>query len=271
MHIAPLPPASLSAREMKEAADYLHLARLDVREVERLTVRHAAMNLSDAYAIQDAGIERRVASGEKIIGLKMGLTSKAKREQMKLESPIYGVLTDRMRVRGELPMSGIHPKIEPEVAFIIGKELSGPRVTMKDALAACTSVHAAMEILDSRFVGFKYFSLPDVVADNSSSWMFVMDEQGVSPAKLTVEALATIELDMRVNGTTAQKASAAEISGNPLMSIVQLCQILHQRGKKLPAGSIVLAGAATQAVQLEKGMHVSLAAGVLGGVDVKIV
>ncbi len=118
-----------------------------------------------------------------------------------------------------------------------------------------------MEILDSRFVGFKYFSLPDVVADNSSSWMFVMDEQGVSPATLTVEALATIELDMRVNGVTAQKASAAEISGNPLMSIVQLCQILHQRGKTLPAGSIVLAGAATQAVQLEKGMHVSLAAG----------
>jgi 2-oxo-3-hexenedioate decarboxylase len=228
------------------------------------------LNLGDAYAIQDGGVERRRAAGEQVIGLKMGLTSKAKREQMKLDSPIYGVLTDRMRVHGEYSLKGsIHPKIEPEVAFVIGQELSG-KVTLQQALAACTSIHAAMEILDSRFIGFKYFSLPDVVADNSSSSFFVLGEKAVRPADVTVEQLAAIDLDMRVNGQTAQKASSAEISGNPLMSIVQLCEILAQRGKKLPAGSIVLAGAATQAVQLEPGMRVSLAAGVLGEVQVGI-
>lgn len=270
MQIAPLPPPSLSARELQEAADYLQRARLDAREVERITVRHAGLNLGDAYAIQDAGIERRSAAGEKVIGLKMGLTSKAKREQMNLDSPIYGVLTDRMRVRDTFELKGkIHPKIEPEVAFVIGQELSG-KPSLEQALAACSSIHCAMEILDSRFVGFKYFSLPDVVADNSSSAFFVLGEKAVSPKDVTVEQLAQIELDMRVNGTTAQKALASEISGNPLMSIVQLCEILAQRSKRLPAGSIVLAGAATQAVQLEAGMRVSLNAGALGEVAVAV-
>jgi 2-oxo-3-hexenedioate decarboxylase len=270
MHIAPLPPLSLSAAEIAAAAEYLTKARQEAREVERLTVRHPELNLADAYAIQDVGIEHRVQRGEKVIGLKMGLTSKAKREQMKLESPIYGVLTDQMRARDVFSLAGtIHPKIEPEVAFLIGRELSGA-ITMQEALAACEGVAAAMEILDSRFVGFKYFSLPDVVADNSSSSCFVMSDRLVSPTALSVEQLAGIELDMRVNGTTAQKASSAAISGNPLMSIVQLCEILAQRGRVLPKGSIVLAGAATQAVQLEDGMAVSLSAGVLGEVDVRV-
>jgi 2-oxo-3-hexenedioate decarboxylase len=270
MQLAPLPPPSLSADAIAAAAAHLNDARLQAREVERLTVGHPSLNLGDAYEIQDAGLALRVVAGENVIGLKMGLTSKAKREQMKLDSPIYGVLTDRMRVRETYSLAGtIHPKIEPEVAFVIGRDLEGA-ITVEQALAACDGIYAAMEILDSRFVGFKYFSLPDVVADNSSSSMFVMSERKVSPSALTVEALAQIPLDMRVNGTSAQKALSAEISGNPLLSIVQLCAILAQRGRGLTKGSIVLAGAATQAVQLERGMVVSLDAGVLGELSVQI-
>ncbi|MCC6810711.1 MAG: fumarylacetoacetate hydrolase family protein [Deltaproteobacteria bacterium] len=268
MRIAPLPSSSLAPPAISEAADYLHRARVQGREVERLTLRHPELNLHDAYLIQDAGIERRAQSGEKVIGLKMGLTSKAKREQMKLDSPIYGVLTEPMRVRETFPLKGsIHPKIEPEIAFVMAKELSG-FISQQQALAAVSGVGAAMEILDSRFIGFKYFSLPDVVADNSSSSHFVMSDRLIPPSELSVDALATLAMDMQVNGISAQKAVASEISGNPLQSIVQLCEILQQRGRVLPAGSIVLAGAATQAVELETGMHVRLVVERLGEVSV---
>ncbi len=268
--IAALPPPSLSEAELDAAAEFLHLARLEGREVERLTVKYPGLNLGDAYAIQDRGIARREANKEKIIGLKMGLTSKAKREQMNLDSPIYGVLTNVMRVRDVFTLKGsIHPKIEPEIAFVIGQELSGD-ISLEQALEACTGVTSAMEILDSRFIGFKYFSLPDVVADNSSSSMFVMGEKLTPPSALTVKKLAHFVMDMQVNGKSVQSAKSSEISGNPLQSIVQLCAILAQRGRKLPAGSIVLAGAATQAVQLEPDMRVKLTVEVLGDTAVRV-
>jgi 2-oxo-3-hexenedioate decarboxylase len=118
--------------------------------------------------------------------MKMGLTSEAKRKQMNLDSPVYGVLTDRMQVPagGVFRLRGfIHPKIEPEIAFRTSRELRG-KISREEALDACSSAMAAMEILDSRYVDFKYFSLPDVVADNSSSCMFVLGTAERPPREL---------------------------------------------------------------------------------------
>jgi 2-oxo-3-hexenedioate decarboxylase len=116
-------------------------------------------------------------------------------------------------------------------------------------------VYAAMEILDSRFVGFKYFSLPDVVADNSSSAYFVMSAKATDPHS---SDWANLKMVMSVNGKPVQEGNSSDISGNPVQSIVQLCELLSERGKFLPAGSIVLAGAATQAVQLQTGDKIEL-------------
>jgi 2-oxo-3-hexenedioate decarboxylase len=199
----------------------------------------------------------------------MGLTSEAKRRQMNLKSPCYGVLTDRMRVEdgATFGLKGtIHPKIEPEIAFVIGRELKG-RVTREAALAACSGVCAAMEILDSRYVGFKYFSLPDVVADNSSSAWFVT---GRKLAKPDAADWKNLQMTMEVNGQVAQSALSSEISGDPVLSIVQLCELLAESGLSLPAGSIVLAGAATAAVQLEPGMQVRLRVDPLGEVAIQV-
>jgi 2-oxo-3-hexenedioate decarboxylase len=259
---------SLKPEQILELARYLDQGMLEARELERITVKHPDLDLPDAYRIQDGGISLRKARGEKLIGLKMGLTSEAKRQQMNLKAPCYGVLTDKMKIEeGSIfDLKGrIHPKIEPEIAFIIKNELKG-RVTREQALAACQGVCAAMEILDSRYVGFKYFSLPDVVADNSSSSYFVLGRNVLPPGAAN---WADLEMVMEVNGSPAQRARSSEISGDPVLSIVQLCELLAERGLSLPAGSIVLAGAATQAVQLEPGMEVRLKVQTLGEVSVR--
>lgn len=240
-----------------ECAKVLDDALLEGRETERLTVRFPELSLEEGYRIQDEGIKLRLARGEQVIGLKMGFTSEAKRKQMNLGAPICGVLTDRMEVPegGVFELEGkIHPKIEPEIAFLIAQDLKG-RVSIEQALEACSGVTTAMEILDSRFVGFKYFSLPDVVADNCSSAYFVRNRQVKKPKEVD---LANLKMAMKVDGKVVEQALSSAISGHPAMSLVQLCEILASHGRYLKAGSLVLAGAATAAVQMTAGMRVEL-------------
>jgi 2-oxo-3-hexenedioate decarboxylase len=245
----------------------LDAARLERRELAPLTREVPQLSLPDAYAIQEAGIRLRLSRGERVVGLKMGLTSEAKRRQMNLDSPVYGVLTDRMQVAADGVISlaqGIHPKIEPEIAFRTSRELRG-KVTRDEVLDACASVFVAMEILDSRYRDFKYFSLPDVVADNSSSSLFVVGTQEHPPRAMD---LTRLEMKMAVNGEVVQAARSDAISGDPVVSIIQLCELLAQRGHVLPAGSLVLAGAATAAHMLKPGDRVQLTVEGLGTVAV---
>jgi 2-oxo-3-hexenedioate decarboxylase len=259
----------MTQRSHQELAQLLDQARLGERAVPPLTKAHPELQLRDAYDIQAEGVRLRTAQGERVVGLKMGLTSEAKRKQMNLDSPVYGVLKDRMRIEAggvfRLPGS-IHPKIEPEIAFRTSRELRG-RITREQALEACACAMAAMEILDSRYIDFKYFSLPDVVADNSSSSMFVLGTTERPPRELD---LLRLQLSMEVNGAQAQSALSSAISGDPLLSVVQLCELLDARGESLPAGSIVLAGAATAAHMLRPGDQVRLTVEGLGSVSVSV-
>ena len=247
------PDAEMLARELDEAL----LAR---REIAPLTKTRGDFDLAAAYRVQERGIELRLARGEKIVGYKMGLTSEAKRVQMNLGAPIYGVLTDAMRIESELRAGdGVHPKIEPEIAFVTRRELHG-QITLQQAFDALEAVAPALEILDSRFVGFKYFSLPDVVADNCSSWKFAL---GPLQKPRRVSGLA---MRMSVDGAVKQQANSNDISGDPLVSLVQLAAMLPH---PLPAGSIVLAGAATVAAPLRAGIAVSLHVDELAGMQVR--
>ena len=258
----------IDAQIVSRLATQLHEARAAAQEQPPLTRDTAGLDAADGYRILHAGIALRVAAGERIIGWKMGLTSKAKREQIKIDSPIYGVLTSGMRVAdgGTYEASkGIHPRIEPEIAFVMGKPLSGV-VTREEALAAVAEVHTAMEILDSRFVGFKDFSLPDVVADNGSASYFVVSNDWRSPAGI---ALDRIQMRMSVDGAVVQAAESSVISGHPLESLVQLCALIAPLGQGLKAGDLVLAGAATAAVPLAAGHEVRLDADGLPSVRVR--
>ncbi|HXX31721.1 MAG TPA: fumarylacetoacetate hydrolase family protein [Myxococcaceae bacterium] len=241
-------------------------ARLGGREVERLTLEAPDLTLEQAYRIMDGGVALRSRRGERVVGLKMGLTSEAKRRQMGLGAPIYGVLTDAMQVREAFRMKGsLHPKIEPEIAFHFRNGLRG-RPGRGEVLAACTGVCAALEILDSRYRDFKYFSLPDVVADNASSSHFALG-RWTEAAGLS---LGDLELVMSVDGEPRQRAPATAISGDPVLSVVQLCELLDRRGLSLPPESFVLAGAATVAEPLGAGQTVELRAGELPPVTVRV-
>lgn len=239
-----------------ELSERLTQGRLTASPIEQLS-KTQNISRGEAYQIQELGIEARVEAGEKLVGLKMGLTSEAKRKQMNLDSPLYGELTDKMQVpnKGVFKMKGsIHPKIEPEIGFVISRELSG-KVSRGDVLNACSGVFASLEILDSRYNEFKYFSMEDVIADNSSSSHFICSDVLSSFSELDLKDL---KMKMSVNGHVVHEGVSSAISGDPVLSVVQLVELLEQRGRTLPEGSIVLAGAATPAVALEPGMKVSL-------------
>jgi 2-oxo-3-hexenedioate decarboxylase len=244
--------------DVKALAQRLDDARLRGREVERLTLEVQDLTLEQAYQVMEVGVALREGRGEHRVGLKMGLTSEAKRQQMGLGAPIYGVLTDAMRVRGTFHMAGtLHPKIEPEIAFHFARGLRG-RLGRREVIAACSGVCPALEILDSRYRDFKYFSLPDVVADNASSSHFLLAEAWLP---VPGHSLGEVELSMRVDGVEAQHALGSAISGDPWLSVVQLCELLDARGRSLPEDSVVLAGAATIAEPLKAGQTVTLQVG----------
>ncbi len=256
--------------QITEIAQQLHQARLTHTPVEQYSKNLESFSVMDAYSIQELGIEQRKADGETVVGLKMGLTSKAKREQMDLKDPCYGVLTDKMEIpdQGSYSMAGsIHPKIEPEIFFKISRDLKG-KVSREEVLESISWVGAALEILDSRYTQFKYFSIEDVVADNSSSSHFILGNNLMNHNELDLENLKMI---LRVDGKVVQEGYSRDISGNPLDSVVQLVHLLAERDQHLPADSIVLAGAATAAVPLSPGMHIDLEVDLLGHVDLVVV
>ncbi len=244
---------ALTETEHYELAVFLDQARLQRREVPRLTERFPDLTVQDAYAVQLAGLALRQQRGERLIGWKMGLTSAAKREQMNIHQPVFGPLTNVMVVHsGEFAVaSGIHPKAEPEVAFKTRMPLQG-QISRDEAWAAVGEVCAALEILDSRFVGFKYFSLPDVIADNCSSSHLVL-----GPWRSVTEGdVRDLPVALLADDAVVQRASSSDISGDPVLSLVQLVALLAERGESLPAGSVVLAGAATPAEALRPGLKV---------------
>lgn len=243
--------------QIKEIASTLHSARKSAQSLKQFSASIENFERKDAYSIQEEGMKLREAEGEKIIGLKMGLTSEGKRKQMNLDSPLYGVLTDTMQVEnaGKYQLNGsIHPKIEPEIAFYINKELKG-KVSREQVLEACEAICPALEILDSRYDGFKYFSMEDVISDNSSSSHYILGPKTFDFKNID---LTNLNMKMKINGAVAQEGNSKAISDDPVISVIQLAELLDQRGQSIPAGTFVLAGAATAAVGLEDGMEVSL-------------
>ncbi len=219
-----------------------------------------ALTLEQAYAIQHLSIQRRLQRGERRIGIKMGFTSRAKMVQMGVSDMIWGRLTSGMLVDdgGSIRLRDyVHPRVEPEVAFLVGRPLSG-RVTAPQALAAVEAVAPALEIIDSRYRDFR-FSLTDVVADNSSSSGFV-----VGPWRAAATDLDNLGLAMAFDGRAQSFGSTAAILGHPLRSLVAAARMVAEAGETLQPGDIVLAGGATAASALRAGIHVSLEVESLG-------
>ena len=233
-------------------AEYLNSAELEKRDVFRLTLEHPELTVEEGYQIQRKIVELKKAGGEKLVGMKMGLTSEAKIKQMKVDNPIFGHLFGYMdkTVTGECSMSGlIHPRIEPEIAFIMGKDLSGSDLTIEQVMDAVEYVAAAMEIVDSRFENFN-FKITDVVADNSSSSRFVLSKALKKPAGMTLDKLG---VTLSINGEVKGTGTGADVLGHPAKPVAILAKMLAVYGEKIHAGQIILTGGITAAFALQTG------------------
>lgn len=233
-----------------------------------LTAEYPEMTLEDAYTIQRRSMARRLERGESIVGMKMGLTSKAKMEQMNVHNPIYGHLTDPMMLGDgdEIIRSDYcHPRVEAELAFVMANDIQG-KVSPQEALSAVEGVCAAIEIIDSRYKDFE-FTLIDVVADNASSTGFALGPVVKATDELDLGNLGMV---MSINGEVVETGSSAAILEHPARSLAALISMLAERDEGLKAGQVVLAGSATKAVHVEPGDRVDLEVDSLGLVHLRV-
>lgn len=254
---------------LQETTQLLDEAYLKARELPRFTIQNPSFTIPEGYKIQELLLARHLARGVKLVGRKMGMTSKAKMQQMNISAPIHGFLTDEMQVApgGDISLTNrIHAKAEPELAFITKAELSG-NPSIEETIEAIGEVCAAIEIIDSRYKDYD-FQLPDVVADNCSSSGFVLGTMKKKLADLDYKNLGII---FSVNNKPVHFGSTAAILGDPVLSLQELVKLLHVEGKILPAGSIVLAGGATAAVALNHGDKVRAEMQDLGSVEFRVV
>ena len=228
--------------KISKIAFILDQAALNGQAVQQIS-KQQGISLKEAYLIQKASLNNRYARGEKLTGYKLGFTSKAKMEQMGVHDLIWGRLTDAMQYTQDqdLPSNKfIHPRVEPEIAFLIGKQMDRP-IELKEATGFLEGVTSALEIIDSRYQNFK-FSLEDVIADNCSSSAYIVGDW--LPPETKVDNLS---ITLKINGEVRQKGNSNAILDNPLMSLVEISRLLHQNGAIIEQGTIILAGAATSA------------------------
>ncbi|OWW21209.1 2-oxo-3-hexenedioate decarboxylase [Noviherbaspirillum denitrificans] len=260
----------LDQTTIEKLAVHLETAELEARDVLKITDEYPQMDWEDAYAIQYAIRERKLARGQKLAGLKMGLTSRAKMKQMGVEAPIFGFLMDYFsRPDGaEIAVKElIHPKIEAEIAFVTKAPLKGPGCNIGHVLAATDFIIPAVEIIDSRYRDFK-FDLKSVIADNCSSSRFVT---GGRPRKVDEVDLKTLGIVIEKNGEVIATGAGAAVLGHPAASIAMLANMLGERGEEIPAGTFIMTGGATEAYAVEAGDSVTVRYQDIGSVSMRFV
>jgi 2-oxo-3-hexenedioate decarboxylase len=261
---------NLDQSTIARLAEHLENCELEARDTHKITDDHPEMDWDDAYAIQDEIKRRKLARGARIVGLKAGLTSHAKMQQMGVATPVFGFLADYFAVPegGAVRMAElIHPKVEPEIAFVTKAPLKGPGCHIGSVLAATDFVMPAIEIIDSRYRDFK-FDLKSVVADNCSSSRFVVGGRMRPVDGLDLRTLGVV---LEKNGQVVALGAGAAVLGHPAAAIAMLANLLGERGEEIPAGTLILSGAITEAVAVQAGDNVTLRMHEMGSVGLRFV
>jgi 2-oxopent-4-enoate/cis-2-oxohex-4-enoate hydratase len=235
-----------------------------------LTASHPEMTIEDAYHVQQRMIARRLAQGDRVIGKKIGVTSKAVMNMLGVHQPDFGYLLDSMVFNeGEsVDMDSlIQPKAEGEIAFLLKKDLQGPGVTAADVIAATEGVMACFEIVDSRIQDWK-IRIQDTVADNASCGVFVLGDRLVDPRRVD---LATCGMVLEKNGEIAVTGAGAATLGSPLTAVAWLANTLGRMGVTLRAGEVILSGALGAMVPVARGDNLRMTIGGIGGCSVRFV
>ncbi|TPG21412.1 2-keto-4-pentenoate hydratase [Variovorax guangxiensis] len=254
----------------RDAALALREARLSKRPIPPISGTYGIATADAAYAIAEINVQAAVASGLRIVGKKVGLTSKAVQTQLGVDQPDFGVLFDDMEYLDgqDIPTTRLmQPKIEAEVAFVMGADLTGERPTWAEFLRCVAYALPALEIVDSAISDWK-ISFVDTVADNASSSLYVLGDQPVALGALSLGELGML---MTRNGATASVGIGAACLGHPLRAAYWLAQTMGERKQPLRAGEVILSGALGPMVPVSAGDTIRANIGALGSVSCRLV
>ncbi len=244
-------------------------AERDRKPIQQLSSLWPDITFADAYAIQSLVQGRKIREGRKLIGHKVGLTSKAMQRSSQIDEPDYGHLLDDMVLSdgAKVPHASFCvPRVEIELAFVLGTALRGPGVRLTDVLRATEYVVPALEIVDARVQNPR--KIFDTIADNGAAAGIVMGGRPVGPMDVDLRWVGGI---MYVNGEIEETGLAAGVLGHPAMGVAWLANKLGEHGVTLEAGHVVLAGSFTRVVWAKKGDTVHGDFGPLGGVAVQFI
>jgi 2-keto-4-pentenoate hydratase len=246
-------------------AERLLEAERTATAIEPLTAEHPDLSVADAYAIQLRNIERRIDAGGLVRGHKIGLTAKAMQAIYGIDEPDYGhLMLDMFDLEdGVVEMDRlISPRVEIEPAFILGRELRGPGVTVADVIRAVEYVLPAIEVIDSRVRDWQ-IGLADTIADNGSSARVVL---GGRPRPLTQVDLRDEGAEVYIDDELVQSGTTRAVLGNPLAGVAWLANAVGAHGIVLDAGHVVLPGTPVPAMPVTSGSRVRGSFTVLGDV-----
>jgi 2-keto-4-pentenoate hydratase len=252
-----------------EAANALAQARESRSPIAPISQTFGISGLEDAYAVSSINVARHIATGRRIVGRKVGLTSKAVQQQLGVDQPDFGILFEDMEyLNGQaVPMYRLmQPKIEAEVAFVLGRDLTQKAPSWSEFISAIAYALPALEIVDSAIQDWK-ISLVDTVADNASCGLYVLGDQ---PTPLGAVSLGNLAMQMTVNGITGSVGTGAACLGHPLRAAYWLAQTLTALGVGLSAGEVILSGALGPMVPVKAGDLIQTDLGSLGSVSCRM-
>jgi len=259
---------SLTAAQITRFGDELFDSLRTRVPVEPLTAREPGITVEEAYRIQEHGIKRRLALGDKIVGKKIGLTSRVVQRSLGVNEPDFGQLLGSMVASDSIQISSLlQPRAEGEVAFLLERDLQGPGVTTSDVIHATHSVLPCFEIVDSRVRDWR-IKLQDTVADNASAGMFVLGDRAVSLKGLD---LSTCGMVLEKNGAVATTGAGAAALGSPVNCVAWLANCLGRYGMALRAGEIILSGSLGAMLSVTAGDNLNLSIGGIGSASIRFV
>jgi 2-oxo-hept-3-ene-1,7-dioate hydratase len=259
----------LSDADRKKAADILITAQGDRKQAVQLSKTWPDITIEDAYAISTEVTQRRIAAGARLIGHKVGLTSKAMQRSSQIDEPDFGYLLDHMMIADGAKVAHenyCRPRVEIELAFVMGLSLKGPGVSLTDVLRATEYVVPAIEIVDARLQDPR--KIFDTVADNGAAAGIVVGGRPVKPLDVDLRWVGGI---MYRNSEIEETGVAAGVLGHPALGVAWLANKLGSHGVALEPGHLVLAGSFTRVVFAQKGDTLHADFGALGGIAVQFV
>ncbi len=227
-------------------------ARREVTPIDPITVEHPELTIDDAYVVQQAWVDLQIADGATLVGRKIGLTSRAMQQQMKIDEPDFGALLDYMIMQSGVELRHadfVDPKLEVEVAFTIGDRLSGDSVTVDEVLDATEYIQPALELIDARSyrvhpVTKKPRTIVDTIADNAADAGVILGGEKVKPTDVDMRWIGAI---FSCNGVVEETGLAAGVLGHPANGIAWVARRLAPYGQAIEPGQIILAGSFTRA------------------------